>query len=299
LTSLVSIKQLNEPTIEWLLRRAQYFVDNEPQTYVRGTAVNLFFEPSTRTALSFQIAAQRLGLKMLDFTIENSSTCKGESLIDTLQTVNALGVQLAVVRHGDDWPTLIAEENLRLALVNAGSGHYEHPTQALLDALTIKQHFGGFSGLKVTIVGDIRHSRVARSNKLLLELMGAQVSFSGPEIFYPYDIADCRWVDFDQAVAESDVVMMLRVQHERHQERFDVSDYNGRFGLNSFRLKQMKKDAIILHPGPVNRSVEVTGEVLQDSRCKILQQVANGVAVRMAVLEWCFQEGRCEQLVSA
>jgi aspartate carbamoyltransferase catalytic subunit len=263
LTSLVSIKQLNEPTIEWLLRRAQYFVDNEPQTYVRGTAVNLFFEPSTRTALSFQIAAQRLGLKMLDFTIENSSTCKGESLIDTLQTVNALGVQLAVVRHGDDWPTLIAEENLRLALVNAGSGHYEHPTQ------------------------------------VLLELMGAQVSFSGPEIFYPYDIADCRWVDFDQAVAESDVVMMLRVQHERHQERFDVSDYNGRFGLNSFRLKQMKKDAIILHPGPVNRSVEVTGEVLQDSRCKILQQVANGVAVRMAVLEWCFQEERCEQLVSA
>jgi len=299
LTSLVSIKQLNAQTIEWLLRRAQDFVDHPPEIQVKGTAVNLFFEPSTRTALSFQIAAQRLGLTVLDFTIENSSTRKGETLIDTLKTVDALGVNLAVVRHADDWAQLIAGENLRLALVNAGSGHCEHPTQALLDALTIKQHFGSFAGLKVTIAGDVRHSRVARSNKMLLELLGAQVSFSGPDVFYPYDIADCRWVDFDRAVAESDVVMMLRVQHERHLQRYDVSDYNRHYGLNSFRLAHMKKDAVILHPGPVNRSVEITDKVLQDPRCKILQQVTNGVAVRMAVLEWCFQGDRCEQLVSA
>lgn len=299
MTSLTSIKQLNEPTIEWLLHRAQHFIDHQPENPVKGTAVNLFFEPSTRTALSFQIAAQRLGLTVLDFAIENSSTRKGESLIDTLQTINALGVQLAVVRHADDWPELIAGENLQLALVNAGSGYYEHPTQALLDALTIKQHFGRFAGLKVTIVGDISHSRVARSNKLLLEKLGAEVAFSGPEAFYPLDLPDCRWVDFNQAVAESDVVMMLRVQHERHQERFDVSDYNRHFGLDSVKLAQMKENAIILHPGPVNRSVEITDEVLKDPRCKILQQVSNGVAVRMAVLEWCLQEDRCEQLVSA
>ncbi|HKM16802.1 MAG TPA: aspartate carbamoyltransferase catalytic subunit [Limnochordia bacterium] len=299
MTALVSIKQLKEPDIEWLLRRAQHFVGHQPDGQMRGTVVNLFFEPSTRTALSFQMAAQRLGLTVLDFAIENSSTCKGESLVDTLKTVDALGVNAAVVRHSLDWPELIAGEKLKLSLVNAGSGHYEHPTQALLDALTIKQHFGRFADLKVAIVGDVLHSRVARSDKLLLEQLGAQVSFSGPDRFYPHDLSDCRWVDFDQALAESDVVMVLRVQHERHQGYFDVSDYNRHFGLNSIRLMQMKEDAIILHPGPVNRSVEITDDVLQNHRCKVLQQVTNGVAVRMAVMEWCFQEERREQLVSA
>ncbi|NLY29833.1 MAG: aspartate carbamoyltransferase catalytic subunit [Firmicutes bacterium] len=306
--SLVSIEQLDRVAVERLLRRAQSFLDyqlegkenvGKESVGVKGTAVNLFFEPSTRTALSFQLAAQRLGLKVLDFVVENSSATKGESLIDSLQTIDALGVDLAVIRHPENWPKLLDGEKFDLSLVNAGSGIHEHPTQALLDALTIRQHHGGFSDLKVAIVGDIYHSRVARSNALLLRRLGAEVSFSGPEAFRKGDVAEHRWIDFEEAVVESDVVMMLRIQHERHQHIFDTTNYNQHFGLNMSRLQQMKKNAIILHPGPVNRGVELTDDVMRDPRCKLLQQVTNGVAVRMAVLEWCLQGGSNEQLVSA
>ncbi len=301
--SLVSIGQLDRVTVERLLRRAQDFLDQQLEgkesAKVRGTAVNLFFEPSTRTALSFQLAAHRLGLRVLDFAVENSSVRKGESLIDSIQTIDALGVDVAVIRHPENWPKLVDSEESNIALVNAGSGIYEHPTQALLDALTIRQHYGGFAGLKVAIVGDIYHSRVARSDALLLEMLGAEVFFSGPETFRKADVAEYPWLDFQQAVVESDVLIMLRIQHERHQQLYDAADYNQRFGLNRLRLQQMKKTAVILHPGPVNRGVEVTDDVLRDPRCKVLQQVTNGVAVRMAVLEWCLQGGSNEQLVSA
>lgn len=299
MTSLVSVKQLNEPMVEWLLRQAQYYIEHEPKIKINGHAVNLFFEPSTRTSLSFQLAAQRMGLTLLDFEVEQSSVKKGESLIDSLQTLDAMGVKLAIVRHGDDWPKLIAEAGLKMSVINAGSGIHEHPTQALLDALTIKQHFGSFAGLKVAVVGDVRHSRVARSNVYLLQMLGAKVSFSGPEIFKPLDLSEIPWIDFDQAVAESDVVMMLRVQHERHETAYAVADYNKRYGLNAERLKQLAKHALILHPGPVNRGVEITDEVMGDPRCKILQQVTNGVAVRMAVLHWCLREESNGQLVPA
>ena len=303
MSSLVSIEQLDRVTIERLLRRAQSFLDHQregkEEVKVNGTAVNLFFEPSTRTSLSFQLAAHKLGLKVLDFAVGNSSVTKGETLVDSLQPIDALGLDVAVIRHPDNWPGLLKGEVLNLSLVNAGSGIHEHPTQALLDALTIRQHHGGFSELKVAIIGDIYHSRVARSNALLLERLGAEVAFSGPEAFRKDDVARYPWIDFEQAIAESDVVIMLRIQHERHEHLFDTADYNKLFGLNHFRLQQMKKNAIILHPGPVNRDVELTDEVLRDPRCKVLQQVNNGVAVRMAVLEWCLQGGNNEQLVSA
>lgn len=297
--SLVNVNNLSEHTVEVLLRRAQAFKETDYIQPQHGTMVNLFYEASTRTCLSFQMAAYRLGLKVLDFTIENSSTCKGESLLDSLQTVDALGVDIAVVRHSTDWTTLLENNSFNLSFVNGGSGIHQHPTQALLDALTIQQHFGKLRDLKVTIVGDISHSRVARSNAQLLQMMGATVRFAGPSIYQTDEIKNVEWCDFDEVLPDSDVVMMLRVQNERHQTFLKIDSYNRKFGLNGDRLQQMKKEAIVMHPGPVNRNVEITDEVFNDPRCKILQQVQNGVVMRMAVLERCLQGGSNGKLVSA
>lgn len=297
--SLLGVENLNQLTIERLLKRAQNFVDDKTPVKLNGTVVNLFYEPSTRTSLSFQMAANRLGLKVLDFAVDSSSVCKGESLIDSLQTVDALGVDIAIVRHQENWPQLIKDQNMRLEIVNAGSGAHEHPTQALLDALTIQQNFNSFRGLKVAIIGDVCHSRVARSNAMLLQTLGAKVVISGPEEFKTEDIKGAKWVSFDEAISESDVVMMLRIQHERHSKTFDIAGYNQTYGLNEQRLTQMKQNAIIMHPGPVNRNVEISDEVMNKPNCKILQQVNNGVAIRMAVLEWCLRGVQNEQLVSA
>lgn len=299
LNSLVSSKDLSRHTIEWLLQNAQSFVDYEQPTQCRGTVVNLFFEASTRTNLSFQIAAERLGLRTLNFDVSHSSVNKGESLQDTLETIDALGVDVAIIRHQADWPTLLEGTPLQMSLVNAGSGTFEHPTQALLDALTVRQHFGRLRGLKVTIVGDINHSRVARSNLHLLNTLGAQVRFAGPDAFRAPDLAEVPWLDLDEAIQDTDVLMMLRVQHERHAHSYDVETYHEQFGLTEQRLNFLSEDAVIMHPGPVNRGVEICSAAMEDSRCKILQQVSNGVAIRMAVLDWCLQGGRHGKLVSA
>ncbi len=296
--SLLSVKNLNSAQVLWLLRTAQARLEGKP-TQLKGTVVNLFFEPSTRTSLSFQMAAQRLGLHTLHFSVEKSSVCKGESLIDSLQTVDALGVDIAIVRHGDDWLNMVQDQALNLSLVNAGSGYWEHPTQALLDALTIYQHFGTFQNLTVAIAGDVHHSRVARSDAILFQKLGAKVIFTGPEKLSTNDITGVAWMDFDSAISAADVVIMLRVQHERHQTAFNITNYNQQYGLNDARLKQLKNDTIILHPGPVNRNVEITDSVLDNPRCKVLKQVTNGVAIRMAVLEWCMTGGKYGHLVSA
>lgn len=297
--SLLSTQQLSTRSVESLLRRSQYFTTKDYMWKNQATVVNLFYEPSTRTCLSFQQAAHRLGLTILDFAIDKSSVQKGETFIDTLQTLNAIGVDLAVIRHQEDWPTLVDSTGLNISLVNAGSGTLEHPTQALLDALTIQQHYGSLNGLKVTIVGDVLHSRVARSNAHLLQLMGATVQCAGPTEYTDESIPGVKWVDFDEAIPDSDVIMMLRIQKERHQSQQCITNYHEKFGLNQARLKAMASNAIILHPGPVNRNVEICDEAMADPRCKILQQVKNGVAVRMAVLEWCLQGGSNEKLVSA
>ncbi len=299
LNSLVSSKDLSRHTIEWLLQNAQSFIDYGPSAHRHGTVINLFFESSTRTSLSFQMAAEHLGLKILNFDISHSSVNKGESLQDTLQTIDALGVDLAVVRHQADWPALIEGVPLQMGLVNAGSGTFEHPTQALLDALTMRQHFGRLRDLKVTIVGDVNHSRVARSNLDLLTTLGAIVRFAGPDAFRAPDLRETPWLDLDEAIRDTDVIMMLRVQHERHAHNYDVGTYHEQFGLTEQRLQLLSKDAVILHPGPVNRGVEICSAAMEDSRCRILQQVSNGVAVRMAVLDWCMQGGRRGKLVSA
>lgn len=299
LNSLVSSEDLSRHTIEWLLQNAQSFIDYGPPTHRHGTVVNLFFESSTRTSLSFQMAAEHLGLKILNFDISHSSVNKGESLQDTLQTIDALGVDVAVIRHQADWPALIEGVPLQMGLVNAGSGTFEHPTQALLDALTMRQHFGRVRDLKVTIVGDINHSRVARSNLNILTTLGAKVRFAGPDAFRAPDLTETPWLDLDEAMEDTDVIMMLRVQHERHAHNYDVGTYHEQFGLTEQRLNLLSKDAVIMHPGPVNRGIEICSAAMEDSRCRILQQVSNGVAVRMAVLDWCLQGGRHGKLVSA
>lgn len=299
MNSLVSSKHLNRHTIELLLQNAQSYAEQNQPTPCHGTVVNLFFENSTRTDLSFQMAAQRLGLRTLNFDVSHSSTSKGESLLDTLETLEAIGVDVVVIRHQDDWPKELAGSNLKLGLVNAGSGIFEHPTQALLDALTMRQHFGSLRDLKVTIVGDIQHSRVARSNHDILTKLGVKVQFAGPDTFRAPDLAEIPWVDLDQALNDTDVLMMLRVQHERHAESHDVQTYHEQYGLSEQRLAKLRKEAIIMHPGPVNRGVEICTAAMEDSRSKILQQVSNGVAIRMAVLDWCLQGGSHGKLVSA
>lgn len=299
MNSLVSSKDLGRHTIELLLQNAQAYADKKQVGENHGTVVNLFFENSTRTDLSFQMAAQRLGLRTLNFDVDHSSASKGESLLDTLEALEALGVDVVVIRHKMDWPQELEGCKLNLSLVNAGSGAFEHPTQALLDALTMRQHFGSLRGLKVTIVGDIRHSRVARSNLHILTELGAHVQFSGPDAFRPADLPDVPWVDLDQAMEETNVLMMLRVQHERHAESADVSTYHEQYGLTVERLARLRKDAIIMHPGPVNRGVEICTEAMEDPRSQILKQVSNGVEMRMAVLDWCLQGGKHGKLVSA
>lgn len=299
LNSLVSSRDLGRHTIELLLRNAEAYGNQEQTGGSDGTVVHLFFENSTRTDLSFQVAAQRLGLRTLNFDAAHSSASKGESLLDTLETLEALGVDVVVIRHQRDWPKELAGAKLDLGLVNAGSGTFEHPTQALLDALTMRQRFGNLKGLKITIVGDIRHSRVARSNLHILTELGAKVQFAGPDIFRPNDLVEVPWVDLDAAVEETDVLMMLRVQHERHAESIDMRSYHESYGLTEERLARLRQDAIIMHPGPVNRGVEICTAAMEDPRSQILKQVSNGVGVRMAVLDWCLQGGKHGKLVSA
>lgn len=270
---------------------------------LRGkTVVNLFFENSTRTRISFEIAANRLSADVINFSAESSSVSKGESLKDTAQTLEALGADAVVIRH----PLSGAPKNLasmgwiQSSVINAGDGSHEHPTQALLDALTMRQVIGSSTdlrGLRVLIVGDIRHSRVARSNILLLNLLGAQVEVAGPAALVPEGIAQMGAKlsnSFDESLAaKPDAVMMLRVQKERMQGEFFASaqDYAREWSLDATRLAALGKSAMILHPGPMNRGFEISSEAADDSRSKVLRQVANGVSVRMAVLHSCLSGG--------
>jgi len=303
LYSLTSTQPLKRNEILTLLNRADEFLEHDHIPILQGTVAILFFEPSTRTNLSFQMSAQRLGLKVLNFSIDNSSFLKGETLQDTLENLASMGVNVAIIRAKGDWPAMVDMTSLPIRLINAGSGIYEHPTQALLDALTIRQEFHDFTDLKVTIVGDILHSRVARSNLDILTKLGAKVRFAGPPEFFSKEVERlaCR-VDFDEALADTDVVMMLRIQHERHQEKLAMSkeEYHRKYGLTRERAARLKNTAIIMHPGPVNRDVEIASEVLHHPQSRILKQVRNGVAVRMALLEKCLRkEEQYEELVSA
>ena len=301
---LTSIRELTKDTAISLLDNAQQLSqvnDREVKKLpaLRGkTVVNLFFENSTRTRISFEVAAKRLSADVINFSADSSSVSKGESLKDTAQTLEALGADAIVIRHPlSGAPKLLAEQDwISASVINAGDGSHEHPTQALLDALTIRQGFGlnqDLSGLKVLIVGDILHSRVARSNILLLNLLGAKVTVAGPKTLIPFGIEQMGTTvsnSFEDALsAKPDVVMMLRVQKERMQGEFFSStmDYSKAWSLEGERLAMVSQDALILHPGPMNRGFEISSEAADDPRSQVLRQVSNGVAVRMAVLYRC------------
>ncbi len=270
--------------------------------HVGGMAAMVFAEPSTRTMVSFQMAATRLGMNICSLDALGSSLSKGESLEDTLSTLEAIGVSAAVIRTGHDWPGSLQRSFANLALINAGSGVFEHPTQALLDAFTMYQEFGSLEGRRVVIAGDVAHSRVARSNAVLLNALGAEVLVSGPPQWAAADLQSlAQWVPWDQACRMGDVIMMLRVQNERHQApvKSQSQDYLEMWGLTHERLQTMRPHAVIMHPGPVNRDVEIASELVDHPRSRILKQVENGVLVRMALLWQCVKGGRREQLVSA
>lgn len=263
---------------------------------LRGrTIVNLFFEDSTRTRISFEAAAKRLSADVINFSAKGSSTSKGESLKDTAQTLQAMGADAVILRHfASGAAQRLADSHWTSgSVINAGDGTHEHPTQALLDAFTIRQHLrvgtGDLRGLTIAIVGDILHSRVARSDVHLLSLLGAQVILVAPPTLLPFGAPS--WpvqisYDFDSILPLVDAVMMLRVQQERMNDFFfpTAREYSHYYGLNADRLKKMKPSAIIMHPGPMNRGLEITAECADSARSVILEQVANGVSVRMAVL---------------
>ncbi|AEV87359.1 aspartate carbamoyltransferase [Actinoplanes sp. SE50] len=260
---------------------------------LRGrTVVNLFYEDSTRTRISFEAAAKRLSADVINFSAKGSSVSKGESLKDTALTLQAMGADAVVIRHAASGAPHRLANWVEGSVVNAGDGTHEHPTQALLDAYTMRSRLGRLDGLNVAIVGDVLHSRVARSNVLLLTTLGARVTLVGPPTLIPVDIAPALSketrvsYDLDSVLPDSDVVMMLRVQTERMQDSYFPSarEYSRRYGLDMTRMRKLPEHAIVMHPGPMNRGMEIAPEVADSPRSTIVEQVANGVSVRMAVL---------------
>ena len=297
-TGLLGIEDLNREEIQAILDRARDFQPIQNQSFkrldvLRGKmVVNLFFEASTRTRTSFEIAAKRLGADIVSITASGSSVSKGESLVDTLNTLIAMRPDAIVMRHAASGaPQFLARHLPRTPIINAGDGTHEHPTQALLDARTILDHRKNLEGLRVAIIGDIAHSRVARSNIYLLSKFGAQIVLCGPASLVPHELSQIApgvviTYDIREAIRDADVIMMLRVQLERqHEAPFPAGEYFQFYGLRLEHLDLPKPDAIVMHPGPINRGREISSEVADSQRSVILNQVENGVAVRMAVLE--------------
>jgi aspartate carbamoyltransferase catalytic subunit len=257
---------------------------------LRGkTVVNLFIEPSTRTRISFELAAQRLTADIVNFSAESSSFKKGETLKDTARNLEALNVDFIVIRHSASGAPHFLSRVVNAGIINAGDGAHEHPTQALLDAFTIRERKGKIAGLNVTILGDILYSRVARSNIRALTKLGAKVTLCGPSTLVPktFEQMGCRVTyNVDEAIREADIIHLLRIQHEHQRKTMfpGIGEYTSLFGLNQARLAETKSDALIMHPGPVNRGVEIDSEIADGKRSLILEQVTNGLAVRMAVL---------------
>ncbi len=292
---LLGIRELSRAHIELILETANSFKEVSGREIkkvpaLRGrTVVNLFLEPSTRTRTSFELAAKRLSADVINFSASTSSIVKGESLKDTAATLEAMNADLAIIRHSAAGAAHFLSRVSRLGVVNAGDGAHEHPTQALLDLYTIREKLGRTDGLKIAIVGDIAHSRVARSNILGMTKMGAAVTVVGPPTLIPAEVEGlgCQVsYSLDDVLPEVDVVYLLRLQLERQSESLlpSLREYAGRYGLSERRVGLMNPEALIMHPGPMNRGVEIASEVADMSQAVITEQVANGVAVRMAVL---------------
>ncbi|MFA5118729.1 MAG: aspartate carbamoyltransferase catalytic subunit [Candidatus Omnitrophota bacterium] len=292
---LLGLDDLSREEIELILSTADSFKEVSSRQIkkvpaLRGkTVVNLFYEPSTRTRVSFEVAAKRLSADVINIETETSSVKKGETLIDTGTNIQALNADIIVIRHNYSGAAMMLARHLNISVVNAGDGWHEHPTQALLDMFTLKEKLGKIDGLKVSIVGDIAHSRVARSNIWGLIKLGAEVTVCAPEILIPPAIEEMGVrvsYDIDEALHDADAVNVLRMQFERDgQNAFPKQvEYFKNFGITKERLQKAKKNIIVMHPGPLNRGIEISSEVADGANSVILEQVTNGIAVRMAVL---------------
>lgn len=282
--NLFNLSSLSIEEITAILDRAQQFADGKKSDRAKGKVVaSLFFEPSTRTQNSYSTAVMRLGGQVLTFNSSVSSMTKGETFYDTVKVFESLGCDAAIIRDkkNEYWKEL---EGIKMPILSGGDGTGNHPTQSLLDLLTIRQEFGHFDGLKVCIVGDIIHSRVAHTDIEVMERLGMEVYTSGPDEFKEEGF---NYIDFDKAIKEMDVIMLLRIQHERLSSEMIMSkeDYNKQFGLNKDRVRAMKPNAIIMHPAPFNRGVEIDDDCVECEKSRIFKQMSNGVFVRMAVVE--------------
>lgn len=300
---LLGIRGLKKAEISALLTRAEKYVEGNRRgerklSLLKGaTIINLFYEGSTRTRTSFELAGKRLGADVVNISVEHSSVKKGESLLDTAMTISAMHADFIVIRHNHSGAPHFLAGKIPSSIINAGDGCHEHPTQALLDALTIKRRKGKIAGLKIAICGDIKHSRVARSNALLLTEMGADVHFIAPPTLMPAGVESLGVTphySMEKGIKKADIVMMLRIQNERMDSQYisTMREYFACYGLDENKMALAKPDALVLHPGPINRGVEIASQVADCmDRSVILEQVEMGVAVRQAVLESLF-EGR-------
>ncbi|ROI04764.1 MULTISPECIES: aspartate carbamoyltransferase catalytic subunit [unclassified Chryseobacterium] len=290
---MFTITELSTERINSILTEAMAFA-NGKTAKIEGEVFcsNLFFEDSTRTKTSFDLAERKLGLQVVPFDASHSSVNKGESLYDTVKTLESIGVNLVVIRDKKD---RYFEElkNIKIPVINGGDGTGNHPSQCMLDLMTIYQEFGKFEGLKVGIVGDVKHSRVANSNAEALRRLGAKVYFSGPEQWFDEGaLINGTYLSVDELIAEVDVLMLLRIQHERHDAAmsFTAYEYHKRYGLTKEREQAMKKEAIIMHPAPINRGVEIDSDLVECERSRVFKQMQNGVFARMAILKEVLEE---------
>ena len=292
---LLGLEELSKEELELILSTAESFKEVSTREIkkvpaLRGkTVVNLFYEPSTRTRVSFEVAAKRLSADVINIATETSSVKKGETLIDTGKNIQALKADIIVMRHNYSGAAAMLARNVDISVVNAGDGWHEHPTQALLDIFTLKEKLGRIEGLNVAIVGDIAHSRVARSNIWGLTKLGAKVTVCAPKMLIPPGIEEMNAKvthDIDEALAGADAINVLRMQFERDENNAFPKqlEYFKNFGITAERLKKAKKDIVVMHPGPINRGIEMSSEVADGKNSVILEQVTNGIAVRMAVL---------------
>lgn len=292
---LIGLRELSKEEILYFLDSAQQFKDLNNSEIKKDkllhgkTVINAFFENSTRTRVSFETAAKRLAADAINFSSSSSSVSKGETLVDTIKNMQSMKTDIFVLRHSASGAASFVANNIDASVVNAGDGVNEHPTQALLDLFTIKEHKGTLEGLNVSIIGDILHSRVARSNIWAMNKLGMNVRIFGPATMIPKysEVFNCKVCKtMEEAVEGSDVIIMMRIQLERQNESLvpSIREYSKFFGLNKERIKLSNKDAIIMHPGPINRGVEINSDVADSQRSVILDQVENGVAIRMAVL---------------
>lgn len=284
---LVTLDELSIPEIMDILNEAQKFADGKQMDFREKVVANLFFEDSTRTQYSFEMAQHRLGIKTVTFNAATSSVNKGESLYDTVKLFEAIGVDGVVIRHPEANYFASLMGRVKMPIFNAGDGSGNHPSQSLLDLLTIYQEFGRFDGLKIAIVGDIANSRVAHTNISVMQRLGMDVHLVAPPMFQE---SGYIWEDLDDVLPHMDIVMLLRIQHERHDESMTMTSeaYHQSYGLTVQRGASMKPDAIIMHPAPINRGVEIADELVECERSRIFKQMENGVYIRMAMMAWAF-----------